>query len=43
VIPALPKQGYQQFIISSENFPVLYKDKEVDVYLGFFEKNYMEG
>jgi len=41
-IPALPKGGYQQFIISSENFPVLYKDKEVDVYLGFFENNYIE-
>jgi tetratricopeptide (TPR) repeat protein len=42
-IPALPKEGYQQFIISAENFPVLYKEKEIDVYLAFFQKNYLEG
>jgi len=42
-IPSLPKDQYQQFIISAENFPVLYKEKQIDEYLGFFQKNYLGG
>ncbi|MBL4752156.1 MAG: tetratricopeptide repeat protein [Flavobacteriales bacterium] len=42
-IPSLPKEGYQQFIISKDNLPVLYKEKAVDGYLGFFQKNYLGG
>jgi len=37
----LPNDSYQQFVISSENFPVLYKDKKIENYLAFFQKNYL--
>lgn len=42
-LPSLPKDKYREFIISAENFPVLYKDKQIDEYLSFFQKNYLEG
>lgn len=31
---------YSNFIISVENYPVLYKNKDIPQYLRFFEKNY---
>ncbi|MBL4658174.1 MAG: tetratricopeptide repeat protein [Flavobacteriales bacterium] len=42
-LPSLPEGKYQEFIISAENFPVLYKDKQIDQYLSFFQKNYLGG
>lgn len=33
---------YFNFVISVENYPVLYKNKDVQQYLRFFEKNYPE-
>jgi hypothetical protein len=32
--------AYFNFVISVENYPVLYKNKDVQQYLRFFEKNY---
>ena len=32
--------GYDDFIISSENYPVFYKNKDVKQYRQFFDKNY---
>jgi hypothetical protein len=31
---------YFNFVISVENYPVLYKNKDIQQYLRFFEKNY---
>jgi hypothetical protein len=31
---------YFNFVISVENYPILYKNKDVQQYLRFFEKNY---
>lgn len=33
---------YQNFVISVENYPILYKNKDVPLYLRFFEQNYPE-
>jgi len=35
------KTDYKQFIISVENYPIFYKDKNVNKYLDFFAKNYL--
>jgi TolA-binding protein len=32
---------YEQFIISAENYPVFFKEKNTDAYKLFFEKNYL--
>ncbi len=32
---------YYDFVISVENYPVLYKNKDISQYLRFFEKNYV--
>ena len=34
---------YSDFVISVENYPVFYKNKETDLYNSFFEKNYNTG
>jgi hypothetical protein len=31
---------YYSFLISSDNYPILYKNKNVEQYMRFFEKNY---
>jgi hypothetical protein len=36
-------QGYATFAISTENYPELYKSKDVGGYTAFFNKNYLEG
>ena len=41
-IPSLTEGKFEEFIISVENFPILYKDKQVDEYLSFFSSNYLE-
>ena len=38
---SLPTKNMSHFIISSENFPVFYKDKNIDQYLAFFKNNYL--
>ena len=32
---------YDQFIISAENYPVFFKEKNTEAYKAFFEKNYL--
>jgi tetratricopeptide (TPR) repeat protein len=32
--------GYFDFVISAENYPVLYRNKDISQYIRFFEKNY---
>ncbi|MDP4281207.1 MAG: hypothetical protein Q8867_03570 [Bacteroidota bacterium] len=32
--------GYDDFLISTENYPVFYKNKKTDLYQRFFKKNY---
>lgn len=39
--PQVRKDSYY-FMISSGNYPVFYRDKEIDTYVKFFEKNYLE-
>ncbi len=34
------KNDFKQFVISVENYPVFYKDKNISKYFEFFEKNY---
>lgn len=36
------KNMYQHFVISAKNFPVFYKDKEVEKYVRYFTKHYLE-
>lgn len=33
---------YQNFVISTENYPVFFKDKQIETYLEFYEKNYLK-
>ncbi len=40
VFSDLPQGNYEQFVISSENYPVFYKDKDIALYKMFFEKYY---
>jgi hypothetical protein len=30
------------FVIAQENYPILYKDKDLDKYMAFFRLNYLE-
>jgi hypothetical protein len=34
------KSEFKGFVIAQENYPVFYKDKDVDKYLKFFNKYY---
>ena len=40
VFSQLSGSEYVQFVISSENYPVFYKNKNIDAYLMFYNKNY---
>ena len=40
-IVALPPGDFPQFIISSANFPLFYKEKKVENYSAFFQDNYL--
>lgn len=42
VFANIDRQQYEGFIISQENYPIFYKDKDVDKYMVFFNKNYVE-
>jgi tetratricopeptide (TPR) repeat protein len=41
-ISNLSPKHYRIFVISSGNYPVFYKSKDTDVYMKFFEKNYLK-
>ena len=32
--------GYDDFVISAENYPIFYRNKDIKQYLRFFEKYY---
>ena len=38
----LEEEKVDGFVIAQENYPVLYKDKDLDKYLAFFKQNYLE-
>ncbi|MHC1708469.1 MAG: tetratricopeptide repeat protein [Bacteroidales bacterium] len=40
VFSSLNKADYEAFIISVDNYPILYKNKDVEKYLEFFKENY---
>ncbi len=40
VIGNLDEAGWTPFVISVDNYPILYKNKDIETYLGFFEENY---
>ncbi len=40
-IDALPPGDFPQFIISSANFPLFYKEKKIENYSAFFQDNYL--
>ena len=38
----MEEEDYDGFVIAQENYPVFYKDKDVNKYLTFFKQNYFE-
>ncbi len=38
----LEEEKVEGFVIAQENYPVLYKDKDLDKYLAFFKQNYLK-
>jgi len=42
VFSGMKEDSYQQFIISSENYPVYFKEKNTEAYLKFFNDNYLK-
>jgi hypothetical protein len=40
VLSDLKRENYQEFIISTENYPLFFKDKVIADYKDFFDKNY---
>lgn len=42
VFSNLEDQELYRFVIAQENYPVLYKDKDIDKYLAFFKQKYLE-
>ncbi|MBE9492297.1 MAG: hypothetical protein IMY70_05380, partial [Bacteroidetes bacterium] len=43
VFSDVAKGNYDQFIISTDNYPVFYKDKNIELYELFFMKEYLKG
>jgi len=41
VFANLAPEQYSGFVLAQENYPVFYKDKDVEKYLAFFEQNYL--
>jgi hypothetical protein len=42
VFANLDESQYNGFVIAQDNYPVFYKDKDVEKYLAFFKQNYLE-
>jgi hypothetical protein len=40
VITTLDETGWTPFVISVDNYPILYKNKDIEAYSTFFEENY---
>lgn len=43
VLTGIPAENYTFFMISNENYPIYYKDKDTNKYFTFFKKFYLEG
>lgn len=43
ILSGLNDAGYPTFAISTANFAVFYKDKDIDAYTSFFSDNYLQG
>ncbi|MCX6271221.1 MAG: tetratricopeptide repeat protein [Bacteroidetes bacterium] len=41
VFSSLQKEGYETFVITVDNYPILYKNKDVARYLEFFKEKYL--
>ena len=41
VFANLTEDDYDGFVIAQENYPIFYRDKDVDKYLAFFKQNYL--
>ena len=42
VFAKLEEPGYKQFLISTENYPIFYRDKNSDAYIKFFKRKYLK-
>jgi hypothetical protein len=42
VFANLDQEQYNGFVLAQENYPVFYKDKDVEKYLAFFKQNYLD-
>jgi hypothetical protein len=42
VFSNLSQDVYNGFILAQENYPVFYKDKDINKYLAFFRENYLD-
>lgn len=42
VFSGMREGTYEQFLISAENYPVFFKEKNTEAYLQFFKNNYLE-
>ena len=42
VFAKLSEESYKQFIISTENYPIFYRDKNPDGYVKFFKRKYLK-
>jgi len=42
VFSKMQPDDFRQFIISSDNYPIFYKNKDIETYLKFFNKYYIK-
>ncbi|MBN1340909.1 MAG: tetratricopeptide repeat protein, partial [Bacteroidales bacterium] len=42
VFSSLSGEDYDAFVLSQENYPVFYKDKDIDKYIAFFAEKYLK-
>jgi tetratricopeptide (TPR) repeat protein len=43
VFANLEESNYKQFLISTENYPIFYREKNTDAYYSFFKRKYLKG
>jgi hypothetical protein len=43
ILQTINTSGYAMFVISTENYIELFKNKETDSYMSWFEKVYLKG
>ena len=42
VYASMPPEAYSSFVISTSNYPIFYREKDVKTYLEFFKKDYLK-